>query len=162
MSLFETIEFLKSERGNGYKNWDEGKFLLLATILTNLGDTIITELLNEKKGDANASVKDVFDYLREFVKERNDNKRKSIIDVLYDMFTEKKRSIYENNKLIEVLSYYILAYMYFKKGTSNNMASFQCYRILLVLKYHISFVNVATLSQLDTNNSNFSSTDNSL
>lgn len=142
MSLFETIEFLKSERGNGYKNWDEGKFLLLATILTNLGDTIITELLNEKKGDANASVKDVFDYLREFVKERNDNKRKSIIDLLYDMFTEKKRSIYENNKLIEVLSYYILAYMYFKKGTSNNMASFQCYRILLVLKYHISFVNV--------------------
>ncbi len=142
MSLFETIEFLKSERGNGYKNWDEGKFLLLATILTNLGDTIITELLNEKKGDANASVKDVFDYLREFVKERNDNKRKSIIDVLYDMFTEKKRSIYENNKLIEVFSYYILAYMYFKKGTSNNMASFQCYRILLVLKYHISFVNV--------------------
>lgn len=141
MSLFETIEYLKSERGNGYKNWDESKFLLLATILTNLGDTILTELLNEKKEDANGSVKDVFDYLREFVEERNDNKRKSIVDVLYDMF-KKKRSIYENNKLIEVLSYYILAYMYFKKGTSNNMASFQCYRILLVLKYHISFVNV--------------------
>ena len=43
MSLFETVEFLNCERGKGYNNWDEGKYILLATILTNFGDTILAE-----------------------------------------------------------------------------------------------------------------------
>ena len=140
MSLFETIEFLKSERGNGYKNWDEGKFLLLATILTNLGDTILAQS-REKEEYTEKNKNELFTFLHDFVKNRNAKQKESIINVLSKMFNGEYRNEYKKNKLIEVISYFILAYMYFKKGTSNNMASFQCYRILLVFKYNMPHIN---------------------
>lgn len=136
MSLSETIEHLKSERNNGYKNWDEGKFLLLATILTNLGDTILA-LIREKEESTEKDRNELFIFLCDFVNNRNNKQKESIINLLPEMFNGE----YKKNKLIEVLSYYILAYMYFKKGTSNNMASFQCYRILLVFKYNMPNIN---------------------
>lgn len=136
MSLSETIEHLKSERNNGYKNWDEGKFLLLATILTNLGDTILA-LIREKEESTEKDRNELFIFLCNFVNNRNNKQKESIINLLPEMFNGE----YKKNKLIEVLSYYILAYMYFKKGTSNNMASFQCYRILLVFKYNMPNIN---------------------
>ena len=140
MSLSETIEHLKSERNNGYKNWDEGKFLLLATILTNLGDTILA-LIREKEESTEKDRNELFIFLRDFVNNRNNKQKESIINLLSEMFNGECGNEYKNNELIEVLSYYILAYMYFKKGTSNNMASFQCYRILLVFKYNIPHIN---------------------
>ena len=142
MSLFETVEFLNCERGKGYNNWDEGKYILLATILTNFGDTILAELHKSTNVQTENEKRVVFNFLREFVRRRKEDKKKSIINLLYDMITGVRNHEYENNRLIEIISYYILAYMYFKKGTSNNMASFQCYRILLVFKYHISSVNI--------------------
>lgn len=140
MSLSETIEHLKSERDNGYKNWDESKFLLLATILTNLGDTILA-LIREKEESTEKDRNELFIFLRDFVNNRNNKQKESIINLLSEMFNGECGNEYKNNELIEVLSYYILAYMYFKKGTSNNMASFQCYRILLVFKYNIPHIN---------------------
>lgn len=142
MSLFETVEFLNCERGKGYNNWDEGKYILLATILTNFGDTILAELHKSTNEQTENEKRVVFNFLREFVRRRKEDKKKSIINLLYDMNTGVRNHKYENNRLIEIISYYILAYVYFKKGTSNNMASFQCYRILLVFKYHISSVNI--------------------
>ncbi len=140
MSLSETIEYLKCERSNGYKNWDEGKFLLLATILTNLGDTILSQL-REKEESTEKDKNEMFVFLRDFVKKRNAKQKESIINLLSEIFNGKYGDDYKRNKLIGVVSYYILAYMYFKKGTSNNMASFQCYRILLVFKYNMPNIN---------------------
>lgn len=138
-SLMDIVMCLENERKEEYQNWDEGKYILLATILTNLGDTILAELQN---GAHNAKEREcALAFLREFVERRKEDKKTSIIHVLSEMISGTRGCEYKNIKLIELLSYYIIAYMYFKKGTSNKMASFQCYRILLVLKYHISCID---------------------
>lgn len=138
-SLMDIVMCLENERKEEYQNWDEGKYILLATILTNLGDTILAELQN---GAHNAKEREcALAFLREFVERRKEEKKTSIIHVLSEMISGTRGCEYKNIKLIELLSYYIIAYMYFKKGTSNKMASFQCYRILLVLKYHISCID---------------------
>ena len=139
-SLTDIVICLENMRKEEYLNWDEGKYILLATILTNLSDTILAELQHNEYNVHEG--KSVFEFLREFVKRRKRDKKVSIIHVLSEILSGTRGCEYKNVKLIELLSYYIIAYMYFKKGTSNNMASFQCYRILLVLKYHISSINV--------------------
>ena len=138
-SLMDIVMCLENEHKEEYQNWDEGKYILLATILTNLSDTILAELQHNKQNVLEG--KCVLEFLSEFVKRRKKDKKESIIQVLSGILSGTRGCGYKNIKLIEVLSYYIIAYLYFKKGTSNKMASFQCYRILLVLKYHLSCID---------------------
>ncbi len=132
------IASLKKWRENGYGNWDEGKFHLLAIVLTNLGDEILAEI-----DSAEIYCDGLLSFLFNFVEHR-ETKKDSIIEVLSEMFYDSPVSIYESNRLIKVVSYYLLAYMCFKKGTSNSMASFQCYRILMLLKYNMPKLDTLT------------------
>lgn len=142
ISLSSIINNLKEKHIENYRGWDENKFLLLGYILTNIGDCIFFQLnqnVNILKRDKNKY--ELLEFLYKYVKLRKlKSDKKSIIDILSKLVSDSDVSC-EKNEYIKVLCYYILAYLYFKKGTSNNMANFQCYRILVVLKYNQTKIN---------------------
>ena len=142
--LTNNIQYLKNEHQNNYQGWDENKFLLLGNILTNLGDCVYAHLNvthnNVTQQNKESLQKDFFNFMHNYVMSRKDkNTRRSIVDTLSDMIlADNNGKHYSKNDYIRVFNYYILAYLYFKKGTSNNMANFQCYRILSTIKYNLT------------------------
>lgn len=150
-SLMDIIGKLRKLHDKKYIGWDENKFLLLGSILTNLGDCVFAYLNEKQKKSTSDEMEEtkmcLFNFLCEYVDQRKMDKqeeqnssKKSIIDILSDLLLKKNdkgESLYNGNEYVKIFVYYIMAYLYFKKGTSNNMANFQCYRLLIVLKYNL-------------------------
>lgn len=150
-SLMDIIGKLRKLHDKKYISWDENKFLLLGSILTNLGDCVFAYLNEKQKNSTSDEMEEtkmcLFNFLCEYVDQRKMDKqeeqnssKKSIIDILSDLLLKKNdkgESLYNGNEYVKIFVYYIMAYLYFKKGTSNNMANFQCYRLLIVLKYNL-------------------------
>ncbi len=150
-SLMDIIGKLRKLHDKKYISWDENKFLLLGSILTNLGDCVFAYLNEKQKNRTSDEMEEtkmcLFNFLCEYVDQRKMDKqeeqnssKKSIIDILSDLLLKKNDkggSLYNGNEYVKIFVYYIMAYLYFKKGTSNNMANFQCYRLLIVLKYNL-------------------------
>ena len=150
-SLMDIIGKLRKLHDKKYISWDENKFLLLGSILTNLGDCVFAYLNEKQKNRTSDEMEEtkmcLFNFLCEYVDQRKMDKqeeqnssKKSIIDILSDLLLKKNdkgESLYNGNEYVKIFVYYIMAYLYFKKGTSNNMANFQCYRLLIVLKYNL-------------------------
>lgn len=150
-SLMDIIGKLRKLHDKKYIGWDENKFLLLGSILTNLGDCVFAYLNEKQKNSTSDEMEEtkmcLFNFLCEYVDQRKMDKqeeqnssKKSIIDILSDLLLKKNdkgESLYNENEYVKIFVYYIMAYLYFKKGTSNNMANFQCYRLLIVLKYNL-------------------------
>lgn len=150
-SLMDIIGKLRKLHDKKYISWDENKFLLLGSILTNLGDCVFAYLNEKQKNRTSDEMEEtkmcLFNFLCEYVDQRKmdkqeeqDSSKKSIIDILSDLLLKKNdkgESLYNGNEYVKIFVYYIMAYLYFKKGTSNNMANFQCYRLLIVLKYNL-------------------------
>lgn len=150
-SLMDIIGKLRKLHDKKYISWDENKFLLLGIILTNLGDCVFAYLNEKQKNSTSDEMEEtkmcLFNFLCEYVDQRKMDKqeeqnssKKSIIDILSDLLLKKNdkgESLYNGNEYVKIFVYYIMAYLYFKKGTSNNMANFQCYRLLIVLKYNL-------------------------
>lgn len=150
-SLMDIIGKLKELHEKKYISWDENKFLLLGSILTNLGDCVFAYLNEKQKNCTSDEIEEtkmcLFNFLCEYVnlrkmdkQEEQNSYKRSIIDILSDLLlkgNDKGESLYAGNEYVKIFVYYIMAYLYFKKGTSNNMANFQCYRLLIVLKYNL-------------------------
>lgn len=150
-SLMDIIGKLRKLHDKKYISWDENKFLLLGSILTNLGDCVFAYLNEKQKNRTSDEMEEtkmcLFNFLCEYIDQRKMDKqeeqnssKKSIIDILSDLLLKKNdkgESLYNGNEYVKIFVYYIMAYLYFKKGTSNNMANFQCYRLLIVLKYNL-------------------------
>lgn len=116
------LDFIKELHENSFKGWDEVKFNLLANILTNIGDVLLSNL------ETNSNDKDdLYEFLNEYVDKRETTKTLKALN-------ECIRTI--NGKLSYTVLFYILASLFYKKGTSYNMASFQCFRILTIIKYN--------------------------
>lgn len=163
-SLMDIIGKLKELHDKKYIGWDENKFLLLGSILTNLGDCVFAYLSEKQKNSSSDEIEEtkkcLFNFLCEYVDQRTMDKqeeqnsyKRSIIDILSDLLLKENdngESLYDRNEYVKIFVYYIMAYLYFKKGTSNNMANFQCYRLLIVLKYNLPNIDNDELrSKLD-------------
>lgn len=107
---------------DNFKGWDEVKFNLLANILTNIGDVLLSNL---KPDDSDK--KYLYEFLDKYVTSRSDYKTLGSINKCIGIL---------NGQLSYVILFYILASLFYKKGTSYNMASFQYFRILTVIKYN--------------------------
>ena len=118
------MEILQNLHEKSYKGWDESRFHLLATVLTNIGDVLFS-ISKDNRPDSNDYIKFLNSYIE---------RRKSGKDIL-ESLNESKAHV--KNGLSRITLFYLLAYLYFKKATSYNMASFQCQRILSLIKYNV-------------------------
>lgn len=118
------LDILEELHRNNFEGWDEVKFNLLANILTNIGDVLLSNL------ETNSEDKDdLYKFLKTYMKKR-ETENKKILSALKECI----RSI--NGNLSYTVLFYILASLFYKKGTSYNMVSFQCLRILTIIKYN--------------------------
>lgn len=116
------IQLLKEQHKDNYKGWDESRFHLLATILTNIGDVLFSTLKDNTAGASKYAV-----FFESYINARE--KDKDILESLSISINKVQ------NEPARITFLYLLAYLYFKKATAYNMASFQCQRILSFIKY---------------------------
>ena len=128
------INVIEKLHKNNFKEWDEVKFNILANILTNIGDVLLSTLKANDDDKQN-----FYSFLDKYVMERN---TKKILDSLKGCLTVI------NGKLSYIVLFYILASFFYKKGTSYNMASFQCLRILTVIKYNYRKEDTETIRRI--------------
>lgn len=128
------LDLIKELHRNNFKGWDDVKFNLLANILTNIGDVLLSTLKTDDDDKKN-----LYEFLGKYKKERSNKKT-------LEALNECVRII--NGKLSYTVLFYILASLFYKKGTSYNMASFQYLRILTVIKYNYRKDDIKSIREI--------------
>lgn len=155
-------KLLTLKEDDDFKGWDETRFNLLARILSNLGDC----MLSCKKDIENEEYESLRDFLFHYItipKDKNDKEteKKRISAELNKIKEASKEIEWKEKRIIQVTALYLLSALYYKKATSYNMTGQQYSRILSILKdmtknLSVKGIKIDYSDKIETINKHFS------